>query len=148
MHGWILVSVFLFLLKVLNLGILANRIATKLFLLQKISFCLFFYLHEFVAANHFLWQSPFLNLSYNHFSHSSIDLNSACDGYLDCEDESDEFDCDSIDHSESYRGDVPRLKKSKKLFFIIQICQKNSFCIYFILILDTMCKNRIDLLYS
>ena len=57
MHGWILVSVFLFLLKVLNLGILANRIATKLFLLQKISFCLFFYLHEFVAANHFLWQS-------------------------------------------------------------------------------------------
>ena len=67
MHGWILVSVFLFLLKVLNLGILANRIATKLFLLQKISFCLFFYLHESVAANHFLWQSPFINLLYNHF---------------------------------------------------------------------------------
>ena len=49
----------------------------------------------------------------------SIDLDLACDGNLDCADESDEVSCDRIDFGDFYKKiDIPRSKNGKYLFIL------------------------------
>ena len=42
----------------------------------------------------------------------------ACDGDVDCSDNSDEIDCDQIEFDEFYDKSVPRRKKSKNYYIL------------------------------
>ena len=69
----------------------------------------------------------FINISINHFD--SVELDDVCDGKLDCPDESDEMECDSIVTPGSYLKHVPPILNGEKYITNVKCFVQSIFCL-------------------